>query len=336
MHELIAIAFATIRPLFLNGTTVSTKSDASPVTLADRNAEAAMRALDRAGAIQRTRSSAKSTAVKEGRDYRWVLDPIDGTRAFITNCFLFGTLIALERWEAAARYRPVLGTIGHPAAGVALIGHQRGTTLYAGDGSSRRVLECGAASGLRMPRCLPLRTGHRANSRRQYCAHRGDCQARKDLSHLGRLLRLFRAGHGRRRLDARSATWATGMSQRSCRSIEGAGGVVSAWGGDDPLTQPFADRQRRAIASDRAIAAFRLASERVRRQRLWRAPACRAKDRPTPAAAPPSSGDAEMSRAASAHRCRWCAPSVRSRPAHRLDSSSRANGRHVSRVVNTS
>ena len=48
MHELIAIAFATIRPLFLSGTTVSTKSDASPVTLADRNAEAAMRRLDRA------------------------------------------------------------------------------------------------------------------------------------------------------------------------------------------------------------------------------------------------------------------------------------------------
>ncbi len=34
---------------------------------------------------------------KPGERYRWVLDPIDGTRAFITNCFLFGTLIALER-----------------------------------------------------------------------------------------------------------------------------------------------------------------------------------------------------------------------------------------------
>ena len=45
MHELIAIAFATIRPLFLRGATVATKSDASPVTLADRNAEAAMRRL---------------------------------------------------------------------------------------------------------------------------------------------------------------------------------------------------------------------------------------------------------------------------------------------------
>jgi histidinol-phosphatase len=137
VHELIATAFATIRPLFLSGATVSTKSDASPVTLADRNAEAAMRRLIE----QRYPEHAivgEEHGVKDGRHYRWVLDPIDGTRAFITNCFLFGTLIALERWEHDA-YRPVLGVIGHPAAGVALIGHLQGTTLYAGDGSSRRV-----------------------------------------------------------------------------------------------------------------------------------------------------------------------------------------------------
>ncbi len=44
-HELIGIAFATIRRYFLSDTAVMTKSDASPVTLADREAEAAMRAL---------------------------------------------------------------------------------------------------------------------------------------------------------------------------------------------------------------------------------------------------------------------------------------------------
>ena len=43
VHELIALAFATIRPFFLSGTAVSTKTDASPVTRADRDAEAAMR-----------------------------------------------------------------------------------------------------------------------------------------------------------------------------------------------------------------------------------------------------------------------------------------------------
>ena len=148
VHELIATAFATIHPLFLSGATVSTKSDASPVTLADRNAEAAMRRLIE----QRYPEHAivgEEHGVKDGRHYRWVLDPIDGTRAFITNCFLFGTLIALERWEDDT-YRPVLGAIGHPAAGVALIGHRHGTTLYASDGSSRRMSSrCCMVSALR-------------------------------------------------------------------------------------------------------------------------------------------------------------------------------------------
>ncbi len=43
-----------------------------------------------------------------------MLDPVDGTRAFITNCFLFGTLIALERDDGAG-FRPVLGVIAHSA-----------------------------------------------------------------------------------------------------------------------------------------------------------------------------------------------------------------------------
>lgn len=137
VHELIAVAFATIRPLFLGSAPVSTKSDASPVTLADRNAEAVMRRLIE-GRYPEHAIVGEEHGVKEGQHYRWVLDPIDGTRAFITNCFLFGTLIALERWERDV-YRPVLGVIGHPAAGVALIGHLSGTTLYASDGSSRRV-----------------------------------------------------------------------------------------------------------------------------------------------------------------------------------------------------
>src|SRR5215203_991109 len=137
MHELLAIAFATIRPLFLSGVSVSTKSDASPVTVADRNAEAAMRRLIEQRYPQHA-IVGEEHGNKPGRAYRWVLDPIDGTRAFISHCFLFGTLIALEREEAAA-FQPVLGAIGHAAAGAALIGHTGGTTLFRSDGSQRRV-----------------------------------------------------------------------------------------------------------------------------------------------------------------------------------------------------
>ncbi|HRZ00260.1 MAG TPA: inositol monophosphatase family protein [Burkholderiaceae bacterium] len=141
LAELVAAAEARILPLFLAGTAVETKSDATPVTAADRGAEAAMRALIEArypdhgilGEEYGTREAAARTP-----RYRWVLDPVDGTRAFITHCFLFGTLIALERDDGAG-FRPVLGAIAHPVAGLSLVGHAGQTRLVARDGSDRAV-----------------------------------------------------------------------------------------------------------------------------------------------------------------------------------------------------
>ena len=140
-HELIGAASATIRSYFMSGTAVSTKSDASPVTLADRQAEEQMRALIELrypghGVI------GEEHGTKAGERYRWVLDPVDGTRAFITNCFLFGTLIALERDDGDG-YRPVLGVIAHPVPRLALVGH----------GAYE------AATGSKMPPCSRRPTG---------------------------------------------------------------------------------------------------------------------------------------------------------------------------------
>ncbi len=141
LQELIATASGVILPLFLSGTEVITKGDATPVTAADRGAEAAMRSLIEARypahGILGEEFGIKEAAAG-GTRYRWVLDPVDGTRAFITNCFLFGTLIALERDDGAG-WRPVAGAIAHPAAGVHLIGHRGGTTLTLADGRSRTV-----------------------------------------------------------------------------------------------------------------------------------------------------------------------------------------------------
>jgi myo-inositol-1(or 4)-monophosphatase len=139
--ELIATAEACIVPLFLSGTAVDTKADATPVTAADRGAEAAMRALIEARypdhGILGEEFGPREAAARAPR-YRWVLDPVDGTRAFITHCFLFGTLIALERDDGAG-FRPVLGAIAHPVAGLSLIGHSGQTQLVARDGSARAV-----------------------------------------------------------------------------------------------------------------------------------------------------------------------------------------------------
>src|SRR5262249_45974125 len=145
---------------------VLTKSDATPVTQADRGAEEAMRAL-----IE-TRYPGhgilgEEFGAKESRQglprYRWVLDPVDGTRAFISNCFLFGTLIAFDRDDGSG-FRPVLGSIAHPAAGLALIGHARECRAYSSDGSERavRVRSCASLSDATVLATTHWSTGEQA------------------------------------------------------------------------------------------------------------------------------------------------------------------------------
>ncbi len=111
------LAGQVIRPLFRSQLLVDAKGDASPVTEADRAAERAIRALlaDRLpahGVIGEEYGDHQADA-----EWVWVLDPIDGTRAFVTGRPLFGTLIGLLH-----RGRPVLGLIDQPATGERWIG----------------------------------------------------------------------------------------------------------------------------------------------------------------------------------------------------------------------
>jgi len=232
IHELIGLAFATLRPYFLSGTAVITKQDASPVTVADRNAEAAMRAL-----IEQRYPDhgvlGEEHGVRPGRRYRWVLDPIDGTRAFITNCFLFGTLIALERDDGAG-FRPVLGAIAHSAPGYALVGHAGGCTLFAADGTQRRVQVRPCA---RLEDATVLTTTHWST-----LEQRAPNSAR--IEQIVQRARLYRTwgdcfgyfalatGGADLMLDPTLAYWDVAAI---VPVVEGAGGVVTSWTGGDPL-----------------------------------------------------------------------------------------------------
>ena len=105
-NRLADAARAVIKPLFRQELGSERKADRTPVTEADRAAEQAMRDLIAAAfpddAIHGEEFGA--TLGKSGRT--WVLDPIDGTTAFMAGRPIFGTLIALvkEGW-------PVLGLI---------------------------------------------------------------------------------------------------------------------------------------------------------------------------------------------------------------------------------
>ncbi len=110
-------AGAVIRPLFRSALLVEAKGDASPVTEADRAAERAVRDLLRARFPGHGMIGEEHGAERPDAEWVWVIDPIDGTRAFVTGRPLFGCLVALLH-----RGRPVLGLIDQPATGERWLG----------------------------------------------------------------------------------------------------------------------------------------------------------------------------------------------------------------------
>jgi histidinol phosphatase-like enzyme (inositol monophosphatase family) len=118
-------AGAVIRPHFRSGLASERKGDATPVTLADREAEEAMRRILKAE-MPRDAVHGEEFGAGTGSSGRtWVLDPIDGTAGFLAGRPIFGTLIALvvEGW-------PVLGIIDQPVLKERWIGVSgRPTTL---------------------------------------------------------------------------------------------------------------------------------------------------------------------------------------------------------------
>ncbi len=126
-NRLADAAATAIRPYWRQPIPIESKADSSPVTAADRAAERAMRAL--IGEQRPDDGIYGEEFANHGldRDYVWVLDPIDGTRSFITGIPLFTTLIALLH-----RGRPVLGIIDQPVTGDRWCGVSGARTLLNG------------------------------------------------------------------------------------------------------------------------------------------------------------------------------------------------------------
>ena len=120
---------------------VEDKHDASPVTIADRTAEATLRDLVAQACPDHGIVGEEFGSERADAEYVWVFDPIDGTKAFITGNPQFGNLIALMRDN-----QPILGVINMPAQGdrwVGALGHP--TTFRDARGTRPcRVRPCGA------------------------------------------------------------------------------------------------------------------------------------------------------------------------------------------------
>jgi histidinol phosphatase-like enzyme (inositol monophosphatase family) len=75
---------------------VDVKDDASPVTVADREAEQIMRRAIGARFPGHDVLGEEFGGAHRGSSHRWILDPIDGTRSFISGVPLYSTLVGLE------------------------------------------------------------------------------------------------------------------------------------------------------------------------------------------------------------------------------------------------
>ncbi|MGC6475576.1 MAG: histidinol-phosphatase [Parvibaculales bacterium] len=98
--------------------------DFDPVTQADREAEQAIRQIIEQDYPMHS-ILGEEFDEKIGNDMQWVIDPIDGTRAYITGMPVWGTLIALNQGGT-----PVLGIFDQPYTGERLIGQKGAPTMF--------------------------------------------------------------------------------------------------------------------------------------------------------------------------------------------------------------
>lgn len=126
-NHLADLAGAAIRPHWRQRIAIDTKPDNSPVTEADRNAEAAMRLAIAARHPGHGIFGEEYGHERPDAPWQWILDPVDGTKSFVAGLPIFGTLIALT-FEG----RPVLGVIDQPIVNDRWVGAAGHPTTYNG------------------------------------------------------------------------------------------------------------------------------------------------------------------------------------------------------------
>jgi inositol-phosphate phosphatase/L-galactose 1-phosphate phosphatase/histidinol-phosphatase len=217
-HALADAAAAHSLPHFRTPLEIITKADESPVTLADRAAETAMRevlaaALPADGIYGEEHGQER---VDAGRV--WVIDPIDGTRSFITGSPLWGTLIGVLEGG-----RIVLGVVDMPVLGERWIG-QAGVGAHR-NGVAVRASRCSDIAQARIvttsPDIFDAADWQAFDALSRRCAMRrfgGDCYGYAQLAG-GTIDLVVEAG-----LQPYDYLGPTGL-------IEAAGGVITDWQG---------------------------------------------------------------------------------------------------------
>ncbi|MCE2510766.1 MAG: histidinol-phosphatase [Alphaproteobacteria bacterium] len=126
-EQLAGLSGEVARRYFRTPVDVDQKPDASPVTVADREIESILRERIEAAFPAHGILGEEFGTVRGEARYVWVLDPIDGTKAFITGKPLFGTLIGLLEEQ-----KPLLGLIDQPILNERWVGIRGRKTYFNG------------------------------------------------------------------------------------------------------------------------------------------------------------------------------------------------------------
>lgn len=113
-----------ISSYFRKSLSIESKSDFSPVTIADKLAEEKLRMLINREFPEHGIIGEEFGDERTNLEYVWVIDPIDGTKSFISGALSFGTLIALLK-----NGNPIIGVINHPVLNEFLVGDNQNCFL---------------------------------------------------------------------------------------------------------------------------------------------------------------------------------------------------------------
>jgi myo-inositol-1(or 4)-monophosphatase len=127
-----------VRKYYRKNPDVELKGDMSPVTQADREVEQYLRETIGEKFPDHSILGEEYGETGGSSEYKWVVDPIDGTKSFISGVPLFGTLIALLKND-----EPEIGVIYNPVSDELVIGDNKTTTL---NGAPVSMRKCGGLS----------------------------------------------------------------------------------------------------------------------------------------------------------------------------------------------
>ncbi len=211
-----------IRSYFRTKISVDSKKDASPVTIADKKAEELMREEIMKEFPEHGIIGEEFASHKEDAEYKWILDPIDGTVSFISGAISFGTLIGLLK-----NGEPVLGVINHPVLNEFLIGDNFSAEL---NGEKVLVRNCENLSNAvllitdypNIERYQDINKFHQLIKKVKYVRGWGDCYG----------YYLVATGFADIKLDPIMNLWDTAAL---IPIINGAGGTITDYHGGDPV-----------------------------------------------------------------------------------------------------